>query len=170
MTELTPDGFGDFLGPVEPGQTFYFSRIMDEELDAPTLRLGRANRTFAVFLDGDLLYTDRPELTGSVGELRLPTLEWYEEEPLLVTLPRDYAGKTLTIAQSGEPFPEREGSVWPCSVTLYCGYAYESGLVATVSRPPYPLPLPLPPGRCFCCCSQSRLSEASLTWGCCAAG
>ena len=130
VTELTPDGFGDFLGPVEPGQTFYFSRIMDEELDAPTLRLGRANRTFAVFLDGDLLYTDRPELTGSIGELRLPTLEWYEEEPLLVTLPRDYAGKTLTIAQSGEPFPEREGSVWPCSVTLYCGYAYESGLVA----------------------------------------
>ena len=130
VTELAPDGFGDFFGPVEPGQTFYFSRVMEEELDAPTLRLGRANRTFAVFLDGDLLYTDCPELTGGIGELRLPALEWYEEEPLLVALPRDYAGKTLTIAQSGEPFPEREGSVWPCSVTLYCGYAYESGLVA----------------------------------------
>ena len=58
VTELTPDGFGDFFGPVEPGQTFYFSRVMAEELDVPTLRLGRANRTFAVFLDGDLLYTD----------------------------------------------------------------------------------------------------------------
>ena len=130
VTELTPDGFGDFFGPVEPGQTFYFSRVMAEELDVPTLRLGRANRTFAVFLDGDLLYTDCPELTGGIGDLRLPPLEWYQEEPLLVTLPRDYAGKILTIAQSGEPFPEREGSVWPCSVTLYCGYAYESGLMA----------------------------------------
>lgn len=130
VTELTPDGFGDFLGPVEPGQTFYLSRVMEEELDAPTLRLDRANRTFAVFLDGDLLYTDCPELTGGIGELRLPPLEWYQEEPLLVTLPRDYAGKTLTIAQSTDLFPEREGSVWPCSVTLYCGYAYESGLIA----------------------------------------
>ena len=130
VTELTPDGFGDFLGPVEPGQTFYFSRVMEEELDAPTLRLDRANRTFAVFLDGDLHYTDCPELTGGIGTLRLPPLEWYQEEPVLVTLPRDYAGKTLTIAQSTDLFPEREGSVWPCSVTLYCGYAYESGLIA----------------------------------------
>ena len=130
VTELTPDGFGDFLGPVEPGQTFYFSRVMEEKLDAPTLRLDRANRTFAVFLDGDLLYTDCPELTGGIGELRLPPLEWYQEEPVLVTLPRDYAGKILTIAQSTDLFPEREGSVWPCSVTLYCGYAYESGLIA----------------------------------------
>ena len=83
VTELAPDGFGGFSGPVEPGQTFCFSRVMDEELDAPTLRLGRANRTFAVFLDGDLLYTDCPELTGGIGALRLPVLEWYEEEPLL---------------------------------------------------------------------------------------
>lgn len=45
VTELTPDGFGHFFGPVEPGQTFYFSRVMEKKLDTSTLRLGRANRT-----------------------------------------------------------------------------------------------------------------------------
>ena len=61
-------------------------------------------------------------------------LEWYREEPVLVTLPENYQGKTLTIAQSTDPsggeLAEPTTTVWPCAVTLYCGYAYESALVA----------------------------------------
>lgn len=75
VSELTPDGFGGFTGLGEPGQTVYFSRVIEEELDSPTLRLGTANRTFSVFLDGTLVYTDCPELDNRIGFLRLPTLE-----------------------------------------------------------------------------------------------
>lgn len=131
VTELAPDGFGGFTGLSEPGQTFYFSRVIEENMDSPTLRLDGADRTFAVFLDGTLIYTDCPELDNRIGFLRLPILGWYREEPVLVTLPLDCAGKTLTIAQSTAPdFEESRGRVWPCAVTLYCGYAYESALIS----------------------------------------
>ena len=142
MAELTPDGFGGFTGLGEPGQTFYFSRVIEEELDSPTLRLGTANRTFSVFLDGTLVYTDCPELDNRIGFLRLPTLEWDREESLLISLPLDCAGKTLTIAQSTDPgFEGEHGRVWPCTVTLYCGYTYESGLISESFRAAIPATL-----------------------------
>ncbi len=131
VTELDPDGFGGFYGLDEPGQTFYFSRIIEEELDSPTLRLSAAEQTFSVFLDGTLVYTDCLELDNRIGHLRLPTLEWYREEAVLVKLPLDCAGKTLTIAQSTAPFYEgNRARVYPAAVTLYCGYAYESALIS----------------------------------------
>ena len=117
-----------------PGQTFYFSRILTEEVESPLLYLDTVNRSVAVFLDGELLYTDCPELSGGVGELTLPMLGWDRTEPVKVSLPPDYWGKTLTIAQStglGEKqLPEIEPTVYPCGVKLGCGYAYESGLIA----------------------------------------
>lgn len=134
VTGLAPNGFGGFDRLDELGQTFYFSRVLVEELDSPTLRLDTGNSTVTVFLDGAVLYTDFPELDNRIGYLRLPTLERYREEPVLVTLPQNYAGKTLTVAQSSDPFggelQEPVMTVWPCAVTLYCGYAYESALVA----------------------------------------
>ncbi|MGN1349995.1 MAG: sensor histidine kinase [Anaerovoracaceae bacterium] len=133
VTELAPDGFGGFTGLPEPGQTFYFSRTMTETLDRPTLRLDAANRNIAVFLDDELLYTDCPELDNRVGYLTLPMLEWDRTEQIVVNLPDSYAGRTLTVAQSTSPGGEKqepESTVWPCAVTLYCGYAYESGLIA----------------------------------------
>ncbi len=103
-------------------------------MDSPTLRLDATISSVAVFLDGALLYTDCPELNNHIGDLRLPMLEWYREEPVLVTLPQNYQGKILTIAQSTDPsggeLAEPSTTVWPCAVTLYCGYAYESALVA----------------------------------------
>ena len=126
--DLEPDGLGGFSGLSRPGQTFYFSRVMEEDLDSPTLRLGAADRTFSVFLDGVLVYTDCPELDNRIGYLQLPCLDYDRVEPLLVTLPLDYAGKTLTIAQSTEP--DASSQVYPCSVTLYCGYTYESALIS----------------------------------------
>ena len=143
--ELTPDGFGGFDRLEEPGQTFYFSRALSEEVDSPTLRLDTANSAVTVFLDGAVLYTDCPELDNRIGYLRLPMLEWDREEPVLVTLPQNYAGKTLTIAQSTDPSggerAEPASTVWPCAVTLYCGYAYESELVAESFRAAVPAAL-----------------------------
>lgn len=134
VTELTPDGCGGFDRLDELGQTFYYSRVMTEAVDSPTLCLDTANSAVTVFLDGAVLYTDCPELEGRIGALRLPMLAWYREEPVLVTLPQNYQGKTLTIAQSTNPsggeLAEPTMTVWPCAVTLYCGYAYESELVA----------------------------------------
>ncbi len=134
VTGLAPNGFGGFDRLNELGQTFYFSRVLSEDVDSPTLRLDTGNSTVTVFLDGAVLYTDCPELDNRIGYLRLPTLERYREEPVLVTLPQNYAGKTLTVAQSSDPFggelQEPVMTVWPCAVTLYCGYAYESALVA----------------------------------------
>ncbi len=134
VTELAPDGFGGFDRLDELGQTFYFSRTLSEDVDSPTLRLDATISSVAVFLDGALIYTDCPELNNHIGDLRLPMLEWYREEPVLVTLPENYQGKTLTIAQSTDPSggerAEPTTTVWPCAVTLYCGYAYESALVA----------------------------------------
>ena len=75
ITELTPDGFGGFSSIGFPGQTFYFSLDIQENLhpdmenpasapeekgrissyNASTLRLDAANRTFAIFLDDALI-------------------------------------------------------------------------------------------------------------------
>lgn len=137
ITELTPDGVGGYLG-AEPGQTFYFSRVMEEALDSPTIQLGTANRNFSVFLDGDLIYTDCPRQDNRIGHLYLPMNEWDREEPVTVTLPLNYQGKTLTIAQSSPEYSEAPSfdgenavvTVYPCSVELYCGFSYESALIA----------------------------------------
>lgn len=130
VTELTPNGFGGYTG-LELGQTFYFSRVMAEELDRPTLQLHPIEYRFSVWLDDTLIYTDCPELDNRIGYVSLPMNEWYREDPIVISLPSDYQGKTLTIAQS---FPEwsETGSVtaWPANLTLYCGYAYESGLIS----------------------------------------
>lgn len=134
QTILTADGMGGFTGLQKPGQTFYFSRALSETLDSPTLRLDASNRGMAVFLDGELLYTDCPELDNRIGYLTLPMLDWDRIEYIVLSLPPDYHGKTLTVAQAtrlGErQEPEADTVVWPCSVQLYCGYSYESGLIS----------------------------------------
>lgn len=143
-TPLTPDGTGGYSGLAYPGQTFYFSRELTEELDSPTLRIGVVNRTVSVFLDGELIYTDCPELDNRIGYLTLPMLEYDRSDPVLISLPPDYHGKTLTIAQSSSAFSdlaENDIYVFPCNVTLYCGYAYESSLIASASKTMLPAAL-----------------------------
>lgn len=133
--ELTPDGFGGFSGLSRPDQTFYFSRVMTERVDRPTLTLGAANRAVAVFLDDELLYSDAPGQDNRVGYLNLSTLAW-DRDPLTVSLPPDYLGKTLTVAQSNSAEclqdipPVEDLRVYPCEVTLAGAYAQEQGLIS----------------------------------------
>ncbi len=142
---LTANGIGGFTGLQKPGQTFYFSRTLSETLESPTLQLDTTNHSIAVFLDGELLYTDCPELDNRIGYLTLPMLSWDRAKPVILSLPLNYQGRTLTIAQStglGEKQkPEADDVVWLCTVKLYCGYSYESGLIAESFRTAIPATL-----------------------------
>lgn len=128
--ELIPDGVGGYTG-LELGQTFYFSRVLNEELDTPTLQLGAIDRTFSVWLNDNLIYTDCPDLDNRIGYLTLPMNDWERLDPIIISLPANYQGKTLTIAQSSPEYAETNYvKAFPTSVNLYCGYAYESGLIS----------------------------------------
>ena len=130
VTLLTHAGGGSYTG-IALGQTFYFSRVMEEDLDSPTLQIGTSERQFVVFLDDEVIYTDCPELDNRIGYLQLPMNDHGREDPIIITLPQNYQGKTLTIAQSTPPYSETSSvKAYPCSVRLYCGYSYESGLIA----------------------------------------
>ena len=129
-TLLENNGRGFYLG-IELGQTLYLSRVLEEDLEAPTLQIGTAERTFTVWLDDEVIYTDYPELDNRIGQLRLPMNEYNRLEPISISLPRNYQGKTLTIAQSTPEWSEGSTvQAAPASVVLYCGYAYESGIIA----------------------------------------
>ncbi len=133
-TELTPNGLGGYTG-LELGQTFYFSRQLSEDLDSPTLQIHPIECRFSIWLDDDLIYTDCPELDNRVGQLRLPMNDWLREDPITISLPADYWGKQLTIAQSSPEWTETGSvQVWPTSVQLYCGFAYESALISETFR------------------------------------
>lgn len=129
ITELEPDGRGFYFG-IELGQTLYLSRVLEENMDAPTLQIGSADRTFVVFLDDQVIYSDHPGQDSRIGYLSLPMGD-YREDPVVITLPAGYQGKTLTIAQSTPPFAEgSQLKAAPASVILHCGYAYESGIIS----------------------------------------
>lgn len=126
---------GSYTGLDYPGQTIYYSRPLDKKLDSPTLQIAANNCAISVFLDGELLYTDCPELDNRIGWLTLPMLEEPRSDPVVLHLPLDCIGKTLTIAQA-TPADNTYASdaIYPCKVTLYCGYAYESNLIAASSH------------------------------------
>lgn len=130
VTELTPDGYGGYTG-LELGQTFYLSRVMVEELDSPTLQLKPMESCYTIWLDDTLIYTDCPDLDNRIGNLRLPMNDYYRSDPITISLPMDYQGKTLTIAQSFPEWSETETvRAYPAYIKLYCGYAYESELIS----------------------------------------
>ena len=132
--ELTANGTGGFYGDVAPGEVFYFSRTLTEDVDAPTLQLNAYDLAVAVFLDGELLYSDGQQQGAAIGDIDLAELGWTRSAPVLVSLPEDYLGRELTIAQNaGDGEPDAATGrfmVYPCEVSLSCGYAYESGLIA----------------------------------------
>ncbi len=134
---LTSDGAGCFYPLSYPGQTFYFSRVMQEEMDVPTLCLSAVNRNFSVFLDNELIYTDCPEQNNRIGFLSLPMRDFDRTSDVIIALPENYLGRTLTIAQSSPGYSETPlmaARAYPCKVSLYCSYAYESELIAESFR------------------------------------
>lgn len=142
ITPLTFDQSLGYEGLGYNGQTFYYSRTLDQKLENPMLQIGVANRSISVFLDNELLYSDWPELDNRIGYLELPMQEYDRADPITLSLPTDYYGKTLTIAQStgvlGNEKQIGESTVYLCSVKLYCSYAYESSLIAQATRTAYP--------------------------------
>lgn len=137
VRQLTPNGSGGYTGLDSPGQTFYYSRELTQRLDSPMLQIDAVNRSVAVFLDDTLIYSDFSEQTAEIGALKLPMLDYDRTEPVTVSLPPDYTGHILTIAQSSPEVSEKQGdnaTVFPCNVTLYCGYAYESSLIASSAQ------------------------------------
>ncbi len=158
--ELESNGWGGFSALQYPGQTVYFSRTMTEDLDSPSLRLDGGNRTFSVFLDDSLIYTDCPELDNRIGSLRLPVLDYYRDD-VMMPLPQDYVGKTLTIAQSGESEIEG-GAVYPCIVTLSCGYADESRLIAESFQTAVPASLAFAAGAALLALALWRAARGKL--------
>lgn len=140
VTPLVFDGLGCYEGLQYLGQTFYYSRVMQEKLSSPSLSLSPIDRNFSVFLDGELIYTDCPAEDNRIGYLTLPARQPERDEEITIALPGDYLGKTLTIAQSTPPYtetPRMATRVIPSTVNLYCSYAYESELIAESFRTAY---------------------------------
>ena len=148
--ELAANGLGGFSGDVGPGEVFHFSRALTEAVDAPTLQLNPYSLAVAVFLDGELLYSDGQQQGAAIGDIELTELGWTRSAPVLVSLPEDYLGRELTIAQNagaGElDAATGQFMVYPCAVSLSCGYAYESGLIAGSFRAAIPATLLLAAG------------------------
>lgn len=138
ITRLTLNETGGYSGLSYAGQTFYFSREIKEGMENAKLSLGALNKCVSVFIDGELIYTDSPTADNRIGYLALPMLASDREAPLMLTLPPDCAGKTLTIAEASSPFSEKQppavDSVYPCSVIIYTGSSYESGTSAEAVR------------------------------------
>ena len=129
---LNPDGFGAFGGDIQPGQTFYFSRVLEENLVGdPILQLNTYEENVAVFLDGQMIYTDCPEQDNRIGHLTLAHRQEPRTAVLTVNLPRDSQGKTLTIAQSTASAWDMP-KVWPVSVSLMCQDSFESELIGKI--------------------------------------
>lgn len=140
---LSPDGFGGFGGHIQPGQTFYFSRVLEEGLTGDLLlQLNTYQENVAVFLDGQLLYTDCPEQEGRIGYLTLTQRQTPRTAALMVSLPDGSQGKTLTIAQSTTTDWEMP-VVWPVSVSLLCQGTVEGWLLEEL------LPTLVPAGALF---------------------
>ncbi len=169
VTDLAPDGYGGFTGLDFMGQTFYCSRVLNEEVDEPTLQLETPNSSVAVFLDGELLYTDCPELDNRIGYMRLPMKEWVRTDLHTVSLPEDYKGKTLTIAQSSPPpggeTQEPDATVRPCSVTLFCGYGYENSIISQSFMVAIPGTVAFIAGTVFLALFVMRVLRGKREWG-----
>jgi len=136
---LVHNGFGIFYGLSYPGQTFYASRVMEETYEDAVLQIEGAFAV-SIFLDGKLLYTDEVEAGTEMDSLNFSGTFTEHMLPSLLTLPPDYPGKTLTIAQAqpGSEKQEDDGMVYFAPVTLYSGTALQSVYAAQATEAAYP--------------------------------
>lgn len=124
------------------GQTFYRSRVLSEQLPDAVLSLSLVSQSASVFLDGALLYTDSPKADNRIGFLELSSPPADREDPVLISLPPDYQGKTLTIAQSSIYETQTPDlAAYPCSVSLYTPSAHRAGIISQTMQTAYPAAL-----------------------------
>lgn len=134
---LVNDGYSGYIGADPLAETLYCSIKLPRKSESLMLEMDTANHSVSVFLDNRLVYSDFPELDNRIGWLALPMLDYDREKPLLLTLPPDYQGKTLTIAQSYTGISEKQDAdttFYPCGVRLHCGYAYENKSIADAAK------------------------------------
>jgi len=117
------------------GQTLRARRVMSESIVQPSLRISVANDNIAVLMNGEILYSDWPDLTYeqlmTENQLSPPASDRYET--INVALPWDYLNGELIVVQSTPPIPEIPGRLDAtfCTITLESVNAYESGLIAS---------------------------------------
>ena len=140
---------GDAVTPLEPTgglyevpegtAVYYRSRVLAEDLADALLELRPSNSSVSVFLDGELIYTDDPGTGGRIGDLSLSMKTEQRDAPVLITLPQDYLGKTLTVAQPVSPGekPGYDQQVFPCETVLYSAKAYESLAISQTTQTAY---------------------------------
>lgn len=111
---------GSFYGLDYPGQTFYASRVLNEDFEEAILELS-GPAPVSIFLDDDLVYSEDSEAGTMLYDLVFPGIPSEHMQSFFVSLPPDYRGKTLTIAQA-QPASEKQeddGSVYLGPVILY---------------------------------------------------
>ena len=117
------------------GQTLRARRVMSESIVQPSLRISVANDNIAVLMNGEILYSDWPNLTYeqlmTENQLSPPASDRYET--INVALPWDYLNGELIVVQSTPPIPEIPGRLDAtfCTITLESVNAYEAGLIAS---------------------------------------
>lgn len=138
---LTPEGGGYFSGTSRAGQTFFASRTLEKVFASPQLETNTGCR-FAVFLDEDLIYTDGAKISGIFPDISIAPEAAESIFPERFSLPGDYAGHVLTIAQTSlsEKDTAYDGSfeVFFGPVILYDNVWYESDISAATARTAYP--------------------------------
>ena len=86
------------------GETFYLSRVLDNDMEQKGytfLELDAKVWQCSVFLDNQLLYTVHPDIDNRIGHIEFPSDYQGMQiagENVKISLPPNYAGKTLTIA------------------------------------------------------------------------
>lgn len=134
--ELVSNGYGGYTGVDASEQTLYFSKKLPEKpCDSLMLEIWATFCSVSVFLDNQMIYSDFPELDNRIGWLELPTPAYEREKPLLLSLPPDYQGKTLTIAQSyigSSEKQETDTTFYPCGLRMHYDYGYENRIIGSV--------------------------------------
>lgn len=133
--ELTQVNGVEYTGLSHTGQTYYTSRVMTEQLEEPFLSISLIDKPGSIFLDDRLLYTDAPEADNRLGHLELSDVSIRRQHRVRISLPPDYHGKILTIAQC-DPGGEKPGydTVTPAQVLLQTEAGQGSEQIAATTK------------------------------------
>lgn len=135
---LTYDGSGYFSGLAVRGQTFFAARQITEEYAEALLSIDTPYR-FALYLNGELLYTQEPvEDSQNMAHLNLSGELSGAPVPVVVPLPEGYAGCELTIVQAQRGPEEDPLRVQFGPVSISGKTRAQTGLSSEALRSAYP--------------------------------